>query len=801
MTGFQADVKYTLRLLKNSPGFTAIAIATLGLGIGANTVIFSGIESFLLRPLPLKEPDRLVFVRQVSKTGEQYSATYPEYTEWKSNVRAFEGLAALEIGVFNLSGEGEPRRLRGSRVNVDFFAVMGLAARLGRTFSSDEDRAGAAPSVVLSHAFWLKEFGGNRDAIGSPIVLDGKAHTILGVMPPELRFPMGFCEIWVPLLAEGTAPSRHLRYLAVVGRLAHTATLNDARAQTEAVAKRLEEMYPESNKDLSVVLTPLHDQLSRGPKRALVVMFVAVTFVLLICCVNLANMLLARAMHRHREIAIRMAVGADRGRLLRQLLVESTVLALLGGIAGLLIASWGVELLRISLPPYLQPMGGLSINRTVLQFTLGLSIITGMLFGLAPATSLLKHYSVDALRGNARSRGQGAGRSRASSILVVAEIAIATVLLIGAGLLVEWMRQLDGTDAGYDPRPVLTAELLMKSGKYQEPAKRWLAVEEVLRRLEATPGVSAASVVNWPPMTNDTTREYSIEGQNLPASARPPAAGFRTATAKYAQVMSIPVLKGRFIRDTDRAGTEPVVVVNDLFARRAWPDEDPVGKRIGLHEHGKITAWHTVVGIVGDVRHRGPVAAPQPEIYVPYPQHGTETLYVAVRTVGDPAASARTLESVVKSVDADLPVALVRPMKRVIADGLAAAQFTTNLITAFSGFALLLAAIGLYGVISYLVARRVHEFGVRLALGATTSDLMRLVLRRSLLLTGAGTLLGVLGGIVASRLLAAAFEGVAPDPVVFIVVAVLLTATAVGATWVPLRRAIVVGPLNALRDS
>jgi putative ABC transport system permease protein len=802
MTSSFANIKYAVRLLRKSPGFTAIAVATLALGIGANTVIFSAVESFLLRPLPLKEPDRLVFVRQTSKAGDPTPASHPDYLDWKQNVQAFERMGALHIDVFNLTGLGEPRRVRGSRFDADVFPVLAVPPLLGRTFSPGDDRPGAAPVIVLSHSFWQAEFGASRNVLGKTVVLDGRPREVIGVMPPELRFPGGFCDVWIPLAADAGDASRGSRYLAVIGRLAPGASLADARSQTGAVSKRLEAAYPETNRELSVVITPLHELLNRGPKRALLILFVAVTLVLLICCANLANMMLARAMHRHREIAIRMAVGAGRWQLLRQLLAESVVLSAMGGLLGLLLASWGVELLRTMLPPYLQPMGGLSLNTHVLEFCAALSVLTGILFGLAPAARLLRPQTVDALRDGGRFGSGPTRRSLTSGILVVAEIALASLLLVGAGLLLGWMRRMHDSDLGYDPRPVLTAEVVTKSEKYRDPASRWMAIDGVLRRLNAAPGVVAASAVNWPPMTNETTKPYAIEGQKQDGGSRPASAGYRVATAKYAEVMSIPVIAGRFVSDDDRANTEPVVVVNDLFARRAWPGQNPIGKRLALYEDsGKLAAWRTVVGVVGNLRHAGPAAAPKPELYLPFAQQGENTLYLALRTNGDPATLSRMLESVVKQVDPELPLALVRPMERVIADGLAPAKFTTNLLSAFSVCALLLASLGLYGVMSYLVARRVHEFGIRMALGATHSDLLRLVLRRSLLLTGIGTALGLVAGAAVSRVLGTIFDGMIADPAVFAAVALLLTATAALSAWMPLRRAILLGPLNTLRES
>jgi len=798
-----SDLKFGARLLKRSPGFTAVAVATLALGIAANTVIFTAIESFVLRPLPLKEPDRLVFINQYStKSGDSMRSTWPDYLDWKTATAAsFDSLTALQIDTFNLSGTNRPRRVRASRVTSEFFQVMGLPPELGRTFTREDDQPGAAPVVVLSEPFWTAQFGADRGVVGRTMNIDGRPHTIAGVMPAALHFPGDFSEFWVPLAAAPGQFKRGDHSFAIVGRLRDGAQIGPLQSRLTAVAAQLGSAFPDTNKDIGVKVTPLHEQMSRGPKRALMALFAAVSFVLMICCANIANLLMARAMHRQREMVIRLAVGAGRWQLLCQLLAESLLLAALGGLFGCLIAAWGVNLLSNALPGALRPMGGLTMDTQVLQFSAGLSVVTCFLFGLLPAVRLVRSSSIDALHGSARA-GTVPSHTRTASALVIGEIALASLLLVGSGLLVDAVRRMQGaTDLGFEPRHVLTAEIGLKSARFHEPAQAALLVDQLMARLNTTAGVEAAAAANWPPMTSDTESAFIVEGTRPAGNERLPTAGYRVATPRYAQAMGIRLTRGRFVSGRDTASTELVAVVNERFARMQWPGHDPLGRRVALSTGpGRFGPWMTVVGVVGDVRHLGPANEPEPELFVPFAQHPQSDLYLAVRTAGDPVAFARSLEAIVKSADPDLPLNLVRPMERVIGDRIAATRIATTMLTIFSVTALLLAAIGLYGVMSYLVARRTHEFGVRLAVGATARDLLRLVLRRALTLTAAGTLIGVLAGAGVSRVLRSVFEAVHPEPLVFAAVAAMLGGIAIIATWLPLRRALAIGPLSALRE-
>ena len=796
-----ADLQFAARQLRGSPVFTAVAVATLALGIAANAVIFSVLEGFILRPLQFQNPDQLVYVQQTTaRTGQTMGVSWPDFADWRAS-SGFAGMTALQIETFNVTGLGGAQRVRGSRVSPNFFRVMGVAPQLGRTFSAEP--GDAAPLVVVSHSFWVQQLGGSRAALGQTLNIDGRPYIIGGVMPASMFFPAQFSQFWVPMLEEQTARmKRDDRCMFVVGRLRDGTPLAQARTSLEAVAARLENAYPASNKGMGVRLTRLSEALSRGPRRALTVLFATVVFVLLICCANIANLLLARAVHRDREIAIRMSLGASRVQLLRLLFTESLLLASLGGIAGLLLASAGVAALSAAIPIDIQPAGGIAMNLQVCGFGAVLTILTAMLFGFVPARRLLRRETVDALRDAGSATSRLSARNPASSLLVVGEMSLAVVLLISAGLLMGWLRHTQAADPGFRPGHVLTAELSTASEKYRDPARQAMAIDEVLARLSSTPGVVTASAVNWPPMTSDTIASFTLEGRNAYSAAALPTASYRVATPGYAKAMGIPVLRGRFINDADRLNADPVVVVNQHFAGEYWPGEDPLGKHLAFATGpGQFAPWATVVGVVGDVRHPGPAGETSPEFFFPFAQRPQPNLYLAIRTAADPAMFSAKLQRLMKENWPDLPLNLVRPMERVMADQITPNRIVTVLLTLFSAIALMLACMGLYGVMSYIVARRVQEFGVRLALGATSGDLLRLVLRRALRLTMAGIVLGAVAGLGARRLLSAMVEGIRPDPVFFVLVALVLAAVAMFASWMPLRRVLASGPMSSLRMS
>lgn len=782
--------------------FTAVAVVTLALGIGANAVIFSALEGFIVRPLQFPKPEQLVYLQQTTmRTGQTMGVSLPDFLDWQAAGAGFDSMTAIEIDTFNLSGIGGTQRVRGSRVSPEFFRVMGAAPLLGRVFGSGQQRSDSAPVVVVSHSFWVRQLGSSCDALGQVIGIDGRPYTITGVMPATMTFPAAFSQFWIPLNERAGDQARDDHHLFVVGRLRAGASLARARSRLEAVAARIEHTYPASNKGVGIRLTPLAEALSRGPRRALTVLFSTVVLVLMICCANIANLLLARAVHRDREIAIRISLGAGRLGLLRLLFTESLLLATLGGVAGLLLGSAGISALSAAVPADLQPAGGIVMNLPVVEFGAVLTVVTALLFGFVPAKRLLRKDTVDALRDSGLAASEGPAKSPTASVLVVGEMSLAVLLLISAGLLIGWLRHTQAVDPGFNPRQVLTAEISTASEKYRDPARQAIVIDDVIARLNSSAGVVAASAVNWPPMTSDTVISFRIEGRNADGTALP-AASYRVATPAYAEVMSMRVLRGRFVRDSDRPNADAVVVINERFARKYWPGEDPLGRHIALSKGaGQFAPWATVIGVVGDVRHAGDTADPSPEFFFPFAQRPQTALYLAIRTSGDPAAFSPRLQQLMKEGWPDLPLNLVRPMERVMADQITPNRITTVLLTLFSAIALVLACMGLYGVMSYIVARRVHEFGVRLALGATTADLLRLVLRRAFGLTLTGVVIGTLAAVGARHLLSAMVEGITPDPAFFVFVAAVLAGVAIFASWVPLRRVLASGPMSALRMS
>jgi putative ABC transport system permease protein len=592
MSGVVAVVKYALRLFRKSPGYAAIAIGTLALGIGANTVIFSGVEAMLLRPVPAPHPERIVVLRSaLRKTGAQYGVAYPDLLDWRAGAPAFEHIAATQIETFNLVGFGNAERVRGARVTSQFFEVFGLPPSAGRVISEEDDRPGAPPVAVLGYAFAERRFGGAKEALKQTVKIDNVPRMVVGVMSPYMRFPMGFSDIWVPLAATPATHGRGMHFLLGLGRLRTGSSVADATRELDLLSRRIEAEFPDSNRDMGVRVTAMIEQITRGPRMALIVLWSAVGFVLLICCANLANLSLARAIHRSRELAVRQSVGASRWRIVRQLLAESVMLSLFGAVAGLVLAAWGLDLLSASLPAVMLPMGGLGLNTTVLLFTLMLSLATGVAFGLAPAIRSLRNHAVEALRDGGRAGIGGPVRSRAANALVIGEVTLAVTLLAGAALLISALSRLQATDLGFQPAGVLTAEVAPGEGK------SWV-IDELVLRLNGAPGVLSAAATNWLPMTSTSHRMYAIDGRK-PSGTRPPITDYRVASPLYSQTMQIRLVSGRFFHSGDRHNTEPVAVVNERLARTAWPGRNPVGQRIAVYTApDKVGTWRTVVGVV-----------------------------------------------------------------------------------------------------------------------------------------------------------------------------------------------------------
>jgi putative ABC transport system permease protein len=794
------DIRYGVRSLAKRPGFTAIALIALALGIGANTAIFTLVNAVLLRPLPFAEPDRLVWVwGNIKGGGSRASVSPPDFLDYRQQNTTFEEFAA-SVGVplpLNLTGNGEPERLQAAAVTGNYFQALGVKPALGRTFLLENEKPGNDQVVVLSHGLWQKRFGGSADIVNKTVTLGGKTCQVLGVMSQDFSFPQA-AELWVPLNfdAEPGMKQRKAHFLRPIGRLKSGVTMAQAQADTDAIARHLEEQFPESNSGWNLRLVSLREQLVGNTRPTLYILFGAVGFVLLIACANVANLLLVRAAGRQKEIALRTALGAGRFRIVRQMITESVVLALVGGILGVVLATWGVELLVSLSEGSIPPTAQVKIDATVLSFTLLISLVTGVLFGLVPALRTLKVDLTDSLKEGGRSASEGVHRNRTRSILVVLESAVAVVLLIGAGLLIRSLIQLQNISPGFDAHNVLTMRVDLPRQKYDTPEKSTNFFSQLESRLGSLPGVEKVGFISELPLSGQPNdMPYTVEG-------RPPVSidqafddDFRRVNRHYFEAMRIPFLRGRNFTDQEVSQSAKVVIISDLLARRTFPDEDPLGKRL-IMSFGNQP--FEIIGIVGDLRHRRLESDPLPAMYMPTYQTGW--MNVVIRTKGDPTALVAAARKEVQGIDPDQPVAAVKTMEQWLETAVAAPRYRTSLIALFALVALILACTGIYGVMSYSVTQRTHEIGVRMALGARRFDVLKLVVRQGMALVVVGVLLGVVAAIGLTRVMSSLLFGVtAKDPLTFVAVALVLTVVAFIACYLPARRATKVDPLVALR--
>ncbi len=811
------ELRFALRMLGRHPGFTAVALLTLALGIAANTAIFSVVDAVLFEPLPYREPDRLVLAWAQSPEQERGTVTPADFLDWRAQGEVFEGLAAFSHVSFNLVGDGEPERLRGASVSTNFFQVLGVRPALGPGFEARTD-SGAWQRVVLSHGLWRRRFGGDPAIIGRTVRLNDVAYEVVGVMPEPFDWPAitpfrasttEAPQLWVPAVyrdvpqlgvyaQEDRSTFRYGRYLRVVGRLKPGVMLAGASRAMEAVAERLAREYPETNENSSVQLVPLREQLVGNVRPVLWVMLAAVGLVLAIGCANVANLFLARASARRQELTVRVALGASRGRLVRQLLLESVLLALGAGVLGLLLALWSLDALSGLVPEELPRLGEVRMDGRVLAFTLLVSLGTGVLFGLVPA---LQASSPD-LNGVLRQGGGGrlaGGRNRSRSALVVGEVALAVVLLISAGLLLRSLWRLQDVEPGFRSEGVLTWSVSLPTSRYPDPARQAALFQQLLERVEALPGVkSAGAVSDLPQGGNDIAFSLDVEGAPPPAAGEQRAVGFQPVTPGYFRTLGIALRAGRDVTPADREGAQPVALVNETTARRYWPGEDAVGKRIRL---GGEEDWRTVIGVVADIRHGGPMQAPRAEAYVPVLQRTFFFLQFAARTDGEPLALVPGVREAVASLDSELPISQVRTLEDLTSTAMARPRFLSTLVALFAGLALLLAGVGLSGVIAYMARQRTQEIGIRMALGARPGDVLRLVLGSGVRLAALGVGLGLAVAWAATRVMASQLHGVsATDPLTFGSLAALVFGVALLATWLPARRATRVDPLVAMRS-
>ena len=799
------DVKYALRSFRRSPGFFFFAVAVLALGIGANTGIFTIAYNILLRPLPFRDANRLVMVwEDDSLVGFPQNTPSPgNFSAWKAQNDVFTDTAAYSGRTFNLTGHGNPEQFRGIQMTANMFPLLGVKPELGRNILPSEDKPGANYAVILSHGVWMANFGGDPEIVGKQISLNGASYTVIGVMPRGFIFPDRTVQMWTPIgFSDAELMNHGSHYLHVIARLKPGVSLDAANANLEVVARNLAKQFPNTNSKEGAFAQPLRDRLTGSSRIAAMILLGAVGFVLLIACANIANLLLARATGRQKELAMRMALGAGRRRIIRQLLTESILLSVIAGAVGLLLAVWATPLLAHLVPQGLAPLNGAGINTEVLVFLVIVSIFCGVLFGLAPALRISRIDLASAIKQGSAQSGASSGAKRMRGVLVVAEVALALMLFSGATLMLRSFINVRDLDPGFRPSHVLALETELPFPKYNDVSRRNEFFEQVLERVNHLPGVVAAGCTTWLPLTNwGGANSIRIEGRPAPRPGQAMIPNTRMISDEYMQAVGMRLIKGREFNASDGANTPAVALINEAAAEKFWQGENPIGTRFRLDNDAKLQRWITIVGIVGDVRQAGLDLPPRPEIYYPYSQWGFFAPgYLAVRTTGDPMALANAVREQVWAVDKDQPVTGVMPLETMLADYLAPRELQSSLLGAFAGFALLLAALGIYAVLAFSVAQRTQEIGVRVALGAQPRDILRGVLKQGLGLAGLGAAIGVAGALALSRLLASLLFGVsATDPLTLVAAAAVLLAVAAAACFIPARRAMKVDPMVALR--
>jgi putative ABC transport system permease protein len=811
------DLRFAARGLWRSPGFTAITVATLALGIGANTAIFSVVNAVLLRPLAYRDPAQLVALRGVVEVRglNDVRNSAPEYQDFRSEIPALTDVAAAWPISINLTALGDPERIQAAVVSSNYFQVLGTAPALGRNFTADDDQGRIGYVVIISWDLFQQRFGGDRSVIGKTVRLDDDPMTIIGVMPPGFRHPLengaSPMEVWCPVELGNTDPQfigdRRARVFEVIGRLKPGATVTEAQAQLDALSTRLESRYPDvypAALGWRAAALPLSERVVGDVRPALLVLLGAVAFVLLIGCANVANLMLARATGRTREIAIRTALGGDRLRLVRQLLTESLLLAALGGALGLLVAVWGTSALGRLAALYLPRAREIAIDGPVLAFTVVLILVTGIAFGLFPALQASRPDLQDVLKDSAKGSA-GGGRTRMRAVLVVAEVAVALVLLAGAGLLLRSFQRLVAVDPGFDPERLLTMQVWLPvpndnaKGRYFTQEQRVGFYDRAVAAVRQVPGVTAAALVSRLPYSGRNDARFKIEGRPVSDAQLLPSAEVRLVSPDYFRTMAIPVLQGETMPDGVDSLSSTYAMVNRTLAEREWKGQSPIGQRIQLVGFGGPTA--TIVGVVNDVRQGAPDQPPLPEFYLSYRLVAGQEMSLVVRTAGDPDALADRVVRSIRSVDPTQPVFGVKSMARLLANAEAERRFSLLLLSLFAAIALLLSSLGIYGVMAYSTSQRRHEIGIRMALGAATPDVLRLVLQQGMRLVLLGLAIGLFGAWALSRVLAGQLYGIsARDPFTYAAVALLLGTVAFAATWLPARRATRVDPMISLRS-
>ena len=806
------DLRYGARMLVKSPGFTTIAVLTLALGIGANTSIFSVVNGVLLRPLPYRDPQRLAMVWGTKPQYLVNPINPAEFVDLRDQNQSFEHVAAFQPLSLNITQGGEPEVLGGTRASVNLFTLLGVEAKLGRTFLAEEDRPGTNRVVILSHGLWQRRFGSDPKIIGQTIPLNNEPYTVVGVAPPGFQFPRkgdmpaewlysDTIDFYTPLALTPEQISHRKTALAVIARLKPQFSLEQAQAEATGFAERLKRQYPDANRDKGMRVIGLHQHVIGRARLTLLVLQGAVGFVLLIACANVANLLLVRAAARQKEIAIRAALGAGRGRVVRQLLTESLLLAMLSGSLALLASFWSVNLLRKTLPDNLPRADEIGIEGYVFGFLFLISLVAGVLFGLLPALQSSRLNLSDALKEGTRSHG-GIGSHRIHNLLVVSEVALALALLIGAGLMLRSFVRLVSVDPGINTQNVLTIDIRLPRSKYQPP-QQTAFFQQLLERLPALPGAQSAGAVYPMPLSGtDEGLGLSIEGLPLADPRQWRAVGPRIVGGDYFKTLQIQVKSGRVFTDSDGRDTPPVVVINEMLAREYWPNQDPIGKRISFDSRDGLPLWREIIGVVEDVRYLGLDHGLEPEIYIPFIQFGGPwPATLVVRANGAPRSLITAIRKEVQAMDKDQPISNIHTLDELLENSVSQPRFNLSSLGIFAGVALALAAVGIYGAMSYLVAQRTHEIGVRMALGAQPRDVLKMVVGQGLRLVLIGLGTGLAGALALTRLLRNLLFGVsATDPLTFAIIAVLLLLVALSACWIPARRATKLDPTIALRS-
>ncbi len=802
------DLRYGIRMLAKNPGFTAVAVLTLALGIGANTAIFSVVNTVLLRPLPYPDPNRLVQLWSTNSKwgGGHVQVAVGDVADIRSGNHVFERLALFRDWPINITGWGEPERVSTARVSTDFFSILGIGPVRGRTFALGEDQAGHEREVVVSYSLWQKVFGADPKLVGKGISLDGKRYTVVGIMPSGFLFPgtdESATQLWIPLVLEPQeAKSRSGHNVMVVGRLKPAVRIEQAQAEMNTISERLAREYPETDRDWGLRVVSLHDDLVGDVRPDMLLLLAAVGLVLLIACSNVSNLLLARGATRQREMAVRASVGASRFRLIRQLLTESVMLALAGGLLGLLVAVWANESVRAIGPRDIPRLGTTNIDAWVLGFSFAVSLLAGVVFGLVPALRTSKLDLNAALKEGAGSSAGGFRLfryHRARSLFLVSQVALSLILLVGATLVLRSFWRLTAVDLGISPQRVLSMWIMLPHSKYGEGRQQAVFFQETVERIRALPGVIAASATNMRPIGGDMTTNFNIHEHPFPDPKNLPEASMRMVSADYFRVLGIPLLRGRLLTDADGATSPRVAVVNEAMARHFWPHADPLGQHLQIH-YGGSPSNYEIVGLVSSARDVEPQKEPQPEMYVPYSQLPQWAGTILVRTRIDPLKMATAIKGQILSVDKDQPVSDIQTLEQVLSETVAEPRFRAELLGLFALLAVILAGIGIYGVIAYSVSQRTHEIGIRIALGAEQGDVLRLVVSQGIVLTMIGVGAGLTGAFGLVRFLRSMLYGVHPtDPLTFAVASAVLVSVSLLATYIPGRRATKVDPMVALR--